>query len=445
LATHQFHDFAQAWHLEKEAQGRSVSGVFPTARVDAFESDRFIVHKSRVSKDPGVVHSLDCPYTGGMKTWTTPWGDLTLGRHPYDADPALQAWSAADTLLARWTLETAPEPDRLQVVYNDAFGALTTLLIRQGRSVTQVSDSSLSQRSTLWNLDANGLSAEKLVLLDSLTLPPGGAPGAPPQVLYRLPRSHALLEFQLHQIRRIVPVGSVVVASAMVKDLHSSTLERFEAILGPTVTDLAEQKARLIRATVADKTLEPAPFPTIWSLPALGVKLVNHASVFSREGLDGGTRLLLQHFPKLGPGTKTVIDLGCGNGVLGLAAARRAPDAEVYCVDESFMAVWSAREGFRINEMGGRGWFLAGDGLEDFGNESADLILCNPPFHYQNAQTLEIALTLFDQARKVLKASGEFWVVANRHLGHHRALAERFGTVRTAAFDEKYVVLRAKP
>jgi len=34
--------------------------------------------------------------------------------------------------------------------------------------------------------------------------------------------------------------------------------------------------------------------------------------------------------------------------------------------------------------------------------------------------------------------------VANRHLGHHRALEDRFATVRTAALDEKYIVLRAK-
>jgi len=381
-----------------------------------------------------------------MKTWTTGWADLSLGRQPYDSDPALQAWSAADTILARWALETASVADRLHIVYNDAFGALSTLLVHQGRSVAQISDSCLTQRCTLWNLEANHLDSEKLLLLDSLTLPPAGKSTAgPPLVLYRLPKSHALLEFQLYQIRSLLPQGSVVAASAMVKDIHSSTLEIFQKILGPTVTDLAEQKARLIRSTIETKTLPPCPYPSAWSLPALGVKLVNHASVFSREGLDEGTRLLLHHFPKIGPGAKTVIDLGCGNGILGLAAARRAPEAEVYCVDESFMAVWSAREGFRANELGGRGSFLAGDGLEDFGKATADLILCNPPFHYQNAQTLEIALTLFDQARSVLKPDGELWVVANRHLGHHKALAERFTTVRTAALDDKYIVLMAKP
>lgn len=380
-----------------------------------------------------------------MKIWSTPWGNLTLGRQPYDGDPALQAWSAADAVLARYALETAPAGDRLHVVYNDAFGALSTLLIQQGKTVAQVSDSCLSQRCTLWNLEANGLASESLFLLDSLTIPQGETGDSAPLVLYRLPKSHSLLEFQLHQIRSLLPPGTVLASSAMVKDLHSSTLEIFERVLGPTVTDLAEQKARLIRTTVADQFPPKNPYPSVFTVPSLGLKLVNHASVFSREDLDEGTRLLLHHFPKIGPGEKTIIDLGCGNGVLGLAAARKAPEAQVYCVDESFMAVWSAREGFRANELGGRGFFLAGDGLEDFEKASADLILCNPPFHYQNAQTLEIALSMFDQARRVLRPEGELWVVANRHLGHHKSLAQRFSSVRTAALTDKFVVLKASP
>lgn len=380
-----------------------------------------------------------------MKPWTTPWGTLQLGRHPYDHDPALQAWTAADLLLAQEALEVSPQPTRLHVVYNDPFGALATLLVKVGRSVAQVSDSCLTQRCTLWNLEANGLDDQGLLLLDSLTLPPPPQnPAEVPVVLYRLPKSHAMLEFQLHQIRSILPVGAMVTAAAQVKDIHTSTLEIFERVLGPTVTSQAEQKARLIRTTVAERPGLSSPFPTKWVVPTLGWTLVNHASVFSRESLDEGTRLLLRNFPKIGSGGKTVIDLGCGNGILGLATAERAPEAQVYCVDESFMAVWSARESFRANELGGRGFFLTGDGLEDFEKESADLILCNPPFHYQNAQTLEIALAMFDQARRVLKPDGELWVVANKHLGHHKSLADRFTTVKAVAMDEKFIVLRAR-
>ena len=336
-----------------------------------------------------------------MKTWNSPWGDFTLGREPYDRDTALQAWSAADALLARHALTLEVPADAPQVVFNDAFGALTVLLRSQGRYVIQVSDSSLSQRCTLLNLDANNLDNAPLQLLDSLTVPVLKPDSPPPVVLVRLPKALALLEYQLHQIRQFAPVGTVVAASAMAKDIHTSTLETFETLMGPTTSSLAESKARLILSTVTDKTVPANPYPTRWKVPALNASLVNHAGVFSREGLDEGTKLLLQHFPKIGPEVRSIVDLG------------------------------------------GRAQFLTGDGLEDFDKASIDLILCNPPFHFQNAQTLDVAYSMFDDAQRVLRPGGELWVVANKHLGHHKALAQRFPVVRTAALTDKFIVLRA--
>ncbi|MEI8094885.1 MAG: methyltransferase [Spirochaetales bacterium] len=378
-----------------------------------------------------------------MKTWNSPWGDFELAREPYDRDPALQAWSAADALLARHALETPEKKDTPYVVFNDAFGALTVVLRSQGRYVIQVSDSALSQRCTLVNLDANNLDNAPLQLLDSLTVPVLKPESPPPVVLLRLPKTLALLEYQLHQVRQFAPLGTVVAASAMAKDIHTSTLETFEALLGPTTSSLAESKARLILSTLTDQAVAKNPYPTQWHLPSLHLHLVNHAAVFSREGLDEGTRLLLQHFPKIGPEIRTLVDLGCGNGILGLVAAQRSGRIEIFCVDESFMATCSARDSFRASEMGGRAQFLTGDGLEDFEAQSVDLILCNPPFHFQNAQSLEAAYSMFDDAKRVLRPGGELWVVANRHLGHHKALAERFPQVRTAALTDKFIVLRA--
>ena len=375
-----------------------------------------------------------------MKTWNSPWGNFELGREPYDQDASLQAWNAADALLARHALESGPTP----VVFNDAFGALTVLLRSQGCGVIQVSDSALSQRCTLLNLEANGLDNQPVQLLDSLTVPVLQENSLPPVVLLRFPKSLALLEHQLWQIRQFVPLGAVVAASAMSKDVHTSTLKLMQSWLGTTTSSLAESKARVVLARVEPRPSRANPYPTSFELPELKLKLVNHAGVFSREGLDEGTRLLLQNFPKLTPEHRAIVDLGCGNGLLGLVACQRSSEAEIFCVDESFMATASARESFRANDLGHRAQFLTGDGLEDFDSHSVDLILCNPPFHFQNANTLEVAFSMFDDAKRVLRPKGELWVVANKHLGHHKALAERFAEVRTAALTEKFIVLQAR-
>jgi len=122
-----------------------------------------------------------------------------------------------------------------------------------------------------------------------------------------------------------------------------------------------------------DKAPARYPFPSRYQVGPF--QLVNHARVFSREQLDPGTEFFLRNFPPLKE-SQVVIDLGCGNGALGLAAAATAQEAMIFSVDESFSAVWSARESFRENQFSNRGVFLAGDGLEDLASdELPDLLI----------------------------------------------------------------------
>jgi hypothetical protein len=59
----------------------------------------------------------------------------------------------------------------------------------------------------------------------------------------------------------------------------------------------------------------------------------NHANVFSRTSLDIGARFMLDNLPI--HSARKVIDLGCGNGVLGLSLLARDAEVEVTFIDES--------------------------------------------------------------------------------------------------------------
>jgi 16S rRNA (guanine1207-N2)-methyltransferase len=143
-------------------------------------------------------------------------------------------------------------------------------------------------------------------------------------------------------------------------------------------------------------------------------------------------------------GACDIIDLGCGNGLLGLIAAERNPQATVHFVDESFMAVASAKENFyRAFGQERNATFRVGDGLKDFEPASADLILCNPPFHQQNTMGDQIASSLFKDSRKVLKTGGQLWVIGNRHLNYHINLNQLFGRHTVVASNAKFVILNA--
>ncbi|MFF0303516.1 methyltransferase [Streptomyces sp. NPDC004562] len=373
---------------------------------------------------------------------TTPWGDLALTRFPEDPRDRLRAWDAADEYLLAHLAEQDVPLSGTVVVVGDRWGALVTALA--AHRPTQITDSWLAQEATRANLARHGVEPGAVRLLTTQDPPPDRVD----VLLVRVPKSLALLEDQLLRLAPAVHEGTVVVGTGMVREIHTSTLELFERILGPTRTSLAKRKARLIFCTPEPSAERSAnPWPYTYTLPdgvgtASGSTVVNHAGVFCADRLDIGTRFFLAHLPG-GRGPRRVVDLGCGNGVVGTAVALANPEAEVLFVDESFQAVASAEATFKANGVPGHAEFRVGDGMAGVPDGSVDLVLNNPPFHSHQATTDATAWRMFTGARRALRPGGELWVVGNRHLGYHVKLRRLFGNSEVVASDPKFVVLRA--
>lgn len=383
-----------------------------------------------------------------MNRLTTPWRELDLARFPYDPRDPLRAWDAADEyLLRRLAGGTDEEPvdlaGRRVTVLGDRWGALSAALAEHTPAL--VTDSWLAHRATAANLERNGLAPDAVRVLTTREAPPERID----VLLVRVPKTLSLLEDQLHRLAPALHSGSVVLGTGMVKDIHTSTLRLFERLVGPTRTGLAWRKARLITATYAGGPPDGgSPWPLRWAMPPetgalAGRRVTNHAGVFCADRLDVGTRFLLAHLPHR-HGPEHVVDLGCGNGIVGLAAALDNPAARVTFTDESYQALASAEETFRANAPAGtHADFLAGDGVAGLAPGTADVVLNNPPFHSHQATTTATARRMFAGAREALRPGGELYVVANRHLGHHLLLRRIFGACELVAGDPKFVVLRA--
>ncbi|MBT1094028.1 methyltransferase [Streptomyces sp. Tu102] len=373
---------------------------------------------------------------------TTPWGDLALTRFPEDPRERLRAWDASDEYLLRHLAEQEIPLSGTVVVVGDRWGALVTALA--AHRPTQITDSYLTQEATRANLARHGVEPGTVRLLTTQDAPPDRVD----VLLVRVPKSLALLEDQLQRLAPAVHQGTVVVGTGMVKEIHTSTLQLFERILGPTRTSLAERKARLIFCT-PEPSLERAanPWPYAYTLPdGIGAvsqgRVVNHAGVFCADRLDIGTRFFLGHLPD-GKGAQRVVDLGCGNGIVGTAVGLANPEAEVLFVDESFQAVASAEATYRANGVPGHAEFRVGDGMAGVPAGTVDLVLNNPPFHSHQATTDATAWRMFTGAKRALRPGGELWVIGNRHLGYHVKLRRLFGNSELVAGDPKFVVLRA--
>lgn len=368
-----------------------------------------------------------------------PQGEFELNRLPFRKKELLRAWDAADEYVLDYLAEHIDFSGKRLLIINDAFGALAVAL--HSYQPEAVSDSYLSQQATRQNLVENHLQEEDVRLLTSLQMPEKN----PDLVIIKSPKTLAFLEDILIRLKPILTAQTKVIVAGMMKNMPSTVWQMLEKLCGPTTTSLAKKKAKLIFVTPELSMKMPEnPYPVKYKLEGTDYIISNHANVFSRDRLDIGTRFFLQHLP-VETGFKDIVDLGCGNGVVGLMAAQLNTDATVYFVDESFMAVASAQENFQRAFAGNRkAVFRVGNGLEKFSANSADLVLCNPPFHQQNTVGDQIAVTMFKQAKKVLNTSGQLWVIGNRHLKYHLTLKKWFNTVDVAASNTKFIIYKCQ-
>jgi 16S rRNA (guanine1207-N2)-methyltransferase len=369
----------------------------------------------------------------------SPFGSFDLQRRPPAPGLPLQAWDAADEYLldcARAAAGDAPGPRTL--IVNDAFGALAVAL--HDWQPHSWGDSSIAHLALAENFARNGLRNTATPI--PATLPP---PAAPPYriVLWRVPKSLALFQQQAAYLQAALDENTALFAGGMIKHLP----EQATAILGSLGrVDIlhARKKARLFRVTPARSLPAIAPAASrVLRIPELDLELEADANVFARDKFDIGARFFIEQFAQL-PGARRIADLGCGNGVLGIAVQRRQPDACIAFFDESYQAIASAARNHARNVAAGAvAEFHVDDGLSHYGGEPFDVVLCNPPFHQGHAIGDHIAWRMFSQARQHLRAGGELWIVGNRHLDYHAKLKRLFGNCRQIAAHPKFVVLAA--
>ena len=175
----------------------------------------------------------------------------------------------------------------------------------------------------------------------------------------------------------------------------------------------------------------------------MAISISNHAAVFSQDKLDIGARFFIENLP-VDTRYKTIVDLGCGNGVLGLMGALKNQQAKIIFTDESYMAVESSINNF-VSVFGETrdAEFLQTDCLQGIEDDSVSLILCNPPFHQNNAISDNVAWQMFTESKAALESKGELWVIGNRHLAYHAKLKQIFGDCEVVASNNKFTLFKA--
>lgn len=192
---------------------------------------------------------------------------------------------------------------------------------------------------------------------------------------------------------------------------------------------------------VAKLTRRPGPTPAQPQAEEYkydDLTVVGLPGVFSAAKIDKATRILLTHLDGLEVSGKTVLDIGCGAGIIGAWAARRG--AAVTMLDADLQSVRSAQATLQANNLAGE--VLHSDVDSALQEQSYDLILSNPPFHVGRGVVLDVAGEFLRAIQRRLKPGGSAYIVANDFLPYEKLLG--WAKVEEVVREESFKVLKVE-
>lgn len=135
-------------------------------------------------------------------------------------------------------------------------------------------------------------------------------------------------------------------------------------------------------------------------------------TLFSTFAIDHGTDMLLRHMEVHNP--KTILDIGCGYGPIGIILAKTNPEAQVTMLDADLLAVRYANHNSNKNGVN-NALAMGSVGIETVLDKTFDLIVSNVPAKIgDEAITQEFILTPLQH----LNPGGELWIVVVNALNH---------------------------
>jgi 16S rRNA G1207 methylase RsmC len=351
--------------------------------------------------------------------------EFDIKRYDLSTDRSLRAYSAADEYLLHHFTNLDIKPTSF-AIFNDRFGFLACHL--HAFEPTVVLTHKSQERAMHLNLKTNNCPDP------TFSYPLSTFDKEIDFALLKVPKSLAIFELFLYEITRNSLDDLTVIASFMTRHFSPNLLSISQKYFEKVEQSKAVKKARLM--TLSQKKQVP-------ELDLIDVINYNNQDykqywgVFSAKHIDYGTQYFLEHM-ELNPDDKYILDLASGNGILACEIQKKLANAEIHLMDDAYLAVESAK----LNIQGKNIHHHFNNEMSIFEDGTLDLIVTNPPFHFEYEINIKIPLQLFKECYRCLKRGGNLQIVANNHLNYKTHLIGIFPLVEILSQNEKFVIYK---
>lgn len=170
------------------------------------------------------------------------------------------------------------------------------------------------------------------------------------------------------------------------------------------------------------------------------LKFYTDNGVFSKEGVDFGTKTLLESF-STEKVNANVADIGCGYGVISIFLAKKYPKYSFTMVDVNNRSLELSKKNIELNGIKNNIEIVESSSFDNVEGQY-DIVLTNPPIRAGKKIVHKIMIDSFEH----LHVSGELWVVIQKKQGMascKKLLEDTFSSVEVVSKNKGYYILRA--
>lgn len=355
----------------------------------------------------------------------------SITRYPKTRNQSLQAWSAADEyLLDLIQMLNLFEPLDLKkqtiAIFNDRFGFLTCHFSQF--SPTVILNYKSQEKAIFQNIESNNLKFSDVNFITPLESLPEQLDVA----ILKIPKSLDLFRMQLFQISKSLSDEGIVLASFMTKYFSPQMLSIVQEFFEEVEQSKARKKARYL---IFKNKKSIKEISILHSIEFQDFNYQQYFGVFSAKNIDYASQFFIQNL-KLDESDQRILDLASGNGVLSKAVQLQNPSGEVHLMDDSLLAIESSKLNLNSENV----FFHLSDSMEVFEDDFFDLVISNPPFHFEHETNIEVAIQLFSEVKRCLKDGGRFELVASQHLNFKTHLIKIFKEVNVISENNKFII-----
>ncbi len=161
------------------------------------------------------------------------------------------------------------------------------------------------------------------------------------------------------------------------------------------------------------------------------------SSIFSSTHLDRGTELLINSIYL--NGTESVLDVGCGAGIIGIALSYELINGHVIMTDVNKRAIKISKENIKNLELKNIE-VMESNIFENLKDKKFNIIVTNPPYRAGR----KIVLNIIDNSPEHLEEHGCFYMVGKRSEGiiyYQKYIKEKYKNINVIARKGGYRVI----